>query len=107
MLLSGRPGCEVLRPYLPKGATATNLTAFARAEIEGGFSWDLVRRLRDLWPRALVVKGVLDREDAVEAIEAGADGIVVSNHGGRTFDAAPASLDRLPEIARLVQAKPS
>jgi L-lactate dehydrogenase (cytochrome) len=99
MLLHGRPGCEVLRPYLPSGATAAELTTFARSEIQGGFSWDLVRRIRDLWPRALVVKGLLDRRDAAQAIAAGADGIIVSNHGGRTFDAAPASLDRLPEIA--------
>ena len=99
VLRRGRPGCEVLRPYLAPGASARDLTAFARSEIQGGFTWDLVQRIRDAWPRALVIKGVLDQGDAEQAIAAGADGIVVSNHGGRTFDAAPASLAMLPDIA--------
>ncbi len=98
LLRHGRPGCETLRPYLPVGATAAALTAFARSEIQGGFTWDLVRRVRDAWPRALVVKGVLDAEDAQFALLSGADGVIVSNHGGRTFDAAPASLAMLPEV---------
>lgn len=98
MARHGRPGCEVLRPYVPAGATASALNAFARSEIEGGFTWDLVRRIRDAWPRSLVVKGVLGREDAEAAVRAGADGVIVSNHGGRTFDAAPASLAMLPEV---------
>lgn len=105
MLRHGRPGCEIFRRYLPKGASAADLTAFARAEIEGGFTWDFVRRIRDVWPRALVVKGVLHGRDAIEAIGAGADGIIVSNHGGRTFDATPPSLDCLPQIAAACDGK--
>jgi L-lactate dehydrogenase (cytochrome) len=99
---AGTPGCESLRPYLGENATTTDLVRFARAEIEGGFSWDLVRRIRDRWAGSLVVKGVLHLADAMEAVAAGADGIIVSNHGGRTFDAAPASLDMLPLVSAAV-----
>jgi isopentenyl diphosphate isomerase/L-lactate dehydrogenase-like FMN-dependent dehydrogenase len=58
------------------------------------FAW-----LRALWPRKLVVKGILTVEDAVLAREHGADGIVVSNHGGRQLDGAPATIEVLPRIA--------
>ena len=61
-------------------------------------TWDDVAWVRDQWPGRLVVKGVLDPEDAVRCVDVGADGVVVSNHGGRQLDGAVASLDALPEI---------
>jgi isopentenyl diphosphate isomerase/L-lactate dehydrogenase-like FMN-dependent dehydrogenase len=60
----------------------------------GDFDW-----LRTLWPRKLLVKGILTVEDARLAREHGADGIVVSNHGGRQLDGAPATIEALPRIA--------
>lgn len=99
---AGMPGCESLRPYLGADATTIDLVRFAGAEIEGGFDWDLVRRIRDRWSGSLVVKGVLHPADAIEAAAVGVDGIIVSNHGGRTFDAAPASLDMLPLVSAAV-----
>ena len=65
-------------------------------------SWDDVARLRDLWPGPLVVKGVLHPADAVRALEIGADAIVVSNHGGRQLEDAPATLRALPVVAAAV-----
>lgn len=65
-------------------------------------SWDYVRRLRDIWPRKLVVKGLVTREDALLAVEHGVDGIVVSNHGGRAEDSGRASIDSLAEVAPAV-----
>lgn len=67
-----------------------------------GMTWNDIARLRDIWPGALIVKGVLRAEDAVLAAEHGADGIVVSNHGGRALDSAVASIDVLPEIVAAV-----
>jgi isopentenyl diphosphate isomerase/L-lactate dehydrogenase-like FMN-dependent dehydrogenase len=64
--------------------------------------WDDVAWLRRHWPRKLVVKGILGSEDARLAVELGADGICVSNHGGRQLDGAPAPLAVLPEIATAV-----
>ncbi|OZI34335.1 alpha-hydroxy-acid oxidizing enzyme [Bordetella genomosp. 10] len=66
----------------------------------GNYGWDHLARIRAAWPHTLVVKGVLDPRDAVLARDAGADGIIVSNHGGRQLDDAAAPLDMLPEILR-------
>jgi L-lactate dehydrogenase (cytochrome) len=63
------------------------------------FSWDDVEWLRKLWKGPLVVKGLMSGEDARRAVGCGADGIVVSNHGGRQLDGAPATFRVLPEVA--------
>jgi isopentenyl diphosphate isomerase/L-lactate dehydrogenase-like FMN-dependent dehydrogenase len=68
-------------------------------------TWDDIARLRDRWPGRLIVKGLLRPEDAARAVAAGADGVVVSNHGGRNLDSAPASIDALPAIVREVGGK--
>jgi 4-hydroxymandelate oxidase len=65
-------------------------------------SWDDVAWLRDRVDVPLVLKGILDPDDALLAVEHGVDAIVVSNHGGRQFDAAPASIEMLPEVAEVV-----
>lgn len=70
-----------------------------------GFSWDDVARIRDRWPAKLAIKGVLAGEDAAKAVEIGADAVVVSNHGGRQLDGAPASLTALPEVVHAVSGK--
>src|SRR6202522_614412 len=64
----------------------------------GHFVWDDLRWIRELWPGPIVIKGVLTAEDARRAVDEGAAAIVVSNHGGRQLDGAPASLRVLPEI---------
>ena len=65
-------------------------------------NWDYVKRLRDIWPRKLVIKGLVTREDALLAVENGIDGIIVSNHGGRAEDSGRASIDSLAEVAPAV-----
>ncbi|WP_454727229.1 MULTISPECIES: alpha-hydroxy acid oxidase [Cupriavidus] len=66
------------------------------------FTWDYIRKIRAAWSGTLIVKGILRPEDALSAARAGADGIFVSNHGGRQLDGALAPLDALPAIARAV-----
>lgn len=61
--------------------------------------WDDFSRIRDMWDGPLYIKGVLDPDDAEQAVALGADGILVSNHGGRQLDGAPAALDALPAVA--------
>jgi L-lactate dehydrogenase (cytochrome) len=61
-------------------------------------SWDHIRFIRDIWPGKLVVKGILDVEDARLAADAGCDGIIVSNHGGRQLDGVPSPLEVLPSV---------
>ncbi len=86
------------------GETAPNreVVKFVRQESGGTFTWDEVARFRDAWPGPLVVKGILHPQDAERAVELGVDGIVVSNHGGRQLESAPASIDVLPAVAAAV-----
>jgi len=65
-------------------------------------SWDHVRRVRERWKGNLVIKGILRSEDALKAKELGADGVVVSNHGGRNLDMAVAPIETLSEIVDAV-----
>lgn len=63
-----------------------------------GLAWDHVKWLREQWPGTLILKGILSPEDALQCISAGADGLVVSSHGARNFDAAPAPIEILPSV---------
>ena len=65
-------------------------------------SWEDIGWIRDTWRGPLVIKGVLTGEDAKRAVDAGADGVVVSNHGGRQLDGAPATIAVLPEVVAAV-----
>jgi len=67
--------------------------------------WEFVKRLRDLWPRKLLIKAILHPDDAVLAAEAGVDGIFVSNHAGNVNDSAITAWDALPAIADAVEGK--
>jgi isopentenyl diphosphate isomerase/L-lactate dehydrogenase-like FMN-dependent dehydrogenase len=60
--------------------------------------WNDIRTLRKLWPGVLMVKGLLHPRDAILAADCGADGVIVSNHGGRMLDSAPAPIEVMPEI---------
>jgi (S)-mandelate dehydrogenase len=71
------------------------------------FCWDDISRFRDIWPRKLLLKGVLRADDAERAVTAGFDGIVLSNHGGRQLDGAISGLDALPEVLRAVAGRAS
>ena len=64
--------------------------------------WDDIKRIRDMWPGYMLVKGLQSVEDAVIAAEYGLDGVVISNHGGRYLDCAPAPLQLVPEFRRAV-----
>ncbi|MEI2417843.1 alpha-hydroxy acid oxidase [Orrella sp. JC864] len=68
--------------------------------------WDDMRWLRDQWPGTLVIKGILHPDDARNAQSVGADGVIVSNHGGRQLDGAIAPIEALPEIVQAVPAMP-
>ncbi|MEO4002177.1 alpha-hydroxy acid oxidase [Mesorhizobium sp. CAU 1732] len=98
------PRFKVIEKYYPASSTAKGAAAVGQV-IGGRPLWEDVARLRDEWGGTLVLKGILDPADASRAVEAGADGIVVSNHGGRQIDAAPASIEALPAIAAEVKGR--
>jgi isopentenyl diphosphate isomerase/L-lactate dehydrogenase-like FMN-dependent dehydrogenase len=66
--------------------------------VTDSLTWEDLRALRSLWPRTLIVKGLLRAEDAVRAADCGADGVIVSNHGGRAVDSTRAPIEALPEV---------
>jgi L-lactate dehydrogenase (cytochrome) len=65
-------------------------------------NWKDVEWIKKIWPGKLIIKGILDVDDAKTAVKLGADAIVVSNHGGRQLDGAPSSISALPAIAQAV-----
>jgi (S)-mandelate dehydrogenase len=94
---------ENVVPYT-RGRATRDSTAEVIMQVRSGGShtWDELARLRDRWKRAFVVKGVLHPADAERLVSLGVDGMIVSNHGGRHFDGAPASIDILPAIVAAV-----
>lgn len=93
----GVPAFQNILPFLPKSGV-TGQAAFIGAQLAGHIGPARLARIRAEWPGRLIVKGILDPDDAAEAMGAGADGVVVSNHGGRQLDAAPAPVAVLPAI---------
>ena len=73
---------------------------FRRKESRGATDWNTLKRVRDAWKGKLIIKGVMNSEDALKIKEAGADAIQVSNHGGRQLDSATASINALPLIRK-------
>ena len=76
--------------------------AFVQTQFDRSVTWDDIAWLRSLWKGKLIIKGVMTREDALEAADVGADGVVVSNHGGRQLDGVSSSILKLPEVVAAV-----
>lgn len=86
-------------PYASPGAGVHELAELFEASIPApAQTWDLLPELRALWPGTLIVKGILHPQDAGLARDAGADGVIVSNHGARQLDLAPATVDMLAPV---------
>jgi L-lactate dehydrogenase (cytochrome) len=79
-----------------------SLAQWIAGQFDPALSWQDVEWIRDLWPGTLVLKGVLDVEDAKRAARTGAAALVVSNHGGRQLDGAVSSISALPRIVDAV-----
>ena len=84
------------------GSKAVNLAEHMASQFDPGLSWSDVEWLRSIWDGPLLIKGIQTTKDALLAVEAGLEGIIISNHGGRQLDGAPASFDLLPEISEAV-----
>jgi L-lactate dehydrogenase (cytochrome) len=84
---------------------ATQISQWTASQFDTTLNWKDVEWIRSIWPGKLVLKGILDVEDAEEAVKTGAHALVVSNHGGRQLDGAPSSIEVLPEIVDTVGGK--
>jgi L-lactate dehydrogenase (cytochrome) len=86
-----------------KGVTdLSSLSSWTAEQFDPQLSWKDIEWIRDLWGGKLILKGILDEEDARMSLESGADAIIVSNHGGRQLDGAPSSISMLPRIVDAV-----
>jgi L-lactate dehydrogenase (cytochrome) len=83
----------------------TSLSTWINSQFDTSLNWKDLDWIRSIWPGKLILKGILDVEDAEEAVKVGAQAIVVSNHGGRQLDGAPSSIEVLPEIVDTVGSK--
>lgn len=97
-LLGRRTSFGNLEGFLPKRDRQSSLGQWIMSQFEPAMSWEDVAWIKAQWPGKLIIKGLLDAEDARLAAAAGADGIVVSNHGGRQLDGAISSIAALPAI---------
>ncbi len=79
-------------------ADASSLTTWTAEAFDVSLDWDRIREFRKMWDGPLIIKGIIDPRDALEALNVGADAIIVSNHGGRQLDGALSSIRALPAI---------
>lgn len=99
----GMPILENWARYARAGASANEVSDFLAEQTPfSGQTWREFETYRRLWPRTLIVKGIMHPDDAIRAVELGADGIIVSNHGGRQLDRAPSPVEVFPAIKAAV-----
>ena len=97
-MLHGGPQFENLKPYQRQMGEAQDLAALMASQSSARLDWALLDQIRGRWKGPLVLKGVMDPADAERAVKLGVDALIVSNHGGRQLNSAPAPLDALPSI---------
>ncbi len=103
-----RHGMPVMENLVGLDAQATTSTAVASSvgrNYDASFDWAALQKIRDNWPRKLIVKGILGAADAVRVADMGGDAVVVSNHGGRQLDGAVATFDALPQVVNAINGR--
>ncbi len=103
-LRHGKPGFPTLEKYAASG-DLREVSSFLGRQLTDALNLEYLKFIRDNWQGKIIVKGILHQDDAKKLVEAGIDGIIVSNHGGRQFDGAPAAIDVLPQIVKTVGGK--
>jgi (S)-mandelate dehydrogenase len=101
-LRQGMPTLKNIEQFIPPHQrNVANRLSFVAEQLRPDITWGDVEWLRQIWPGKLLIKGILSPEDARRAIERGAEGLVLSNHGGRQLDGAISPMEILPQIAEL------
>lgn len=98
MLGTQRRSFGNLAGYMPVASGLREMTSWVAEQFDLDFGWKDIEWLRRLWAGKLILKGIMEPDDALEALRCGADAIVVSNHGGRQLDAARSSISALPAV---------
>jgi len=99
-LAAGIPEFKTMKPYMPKGLNMKHLGLFMNKTFSGRLTTDKIKAIRDRWKGNLVIKGVVNEEDAAKVVELGLDGIIASNHGGRQLDAGQSTIKPMTELAK-------
>jgi L-lactate dehydrogenase (cytochrome) len=102
ILLGKRKTFGNLAGHVQGMGNVNELAAWVQNQFDPALNWKDVEWIQKIWPGKLVLKGILDPEDAKTAVKLGADAIVVSNHGGRQLDGAPSSISALPAVVDAV-----
>ena len=97
--LKGKLRFKNMEPYVPRD-NSKPISEFIGEQLNGSLTWEYLSEIRKHWKGKLLLKGVMQKSDAMKAVDIGVDGIVVSNHGGRQFDGNPASISALPQYAK-------
>ena len=101
--LGGRPlTFGNLEAIVPGAGTPAAFRDWVDSQFDPSVTWDDIAWVRENWDGRLLVKGVLDPEDARRAVEAGVDGVIVSNHGGRQLDSVPSTVRALPDVTEAI-----
>jgi L-lactate dehydrogenase (cytochrome) len=102
MLRTSRRGFGNIVGHAAEVSDMSSLSTWTAEQFDPALSWDDVQWIRQRWDGKLIVKGVLDAEDARAAVRTGADALIVSNHGGRQLDGAQSSIGALPAVVDAV-----
>lgn len=98
-LAAGIPEFKTMKPYIPKGLSMKHLGLFMNRTFSGRLNPARISAIRERWKGKLVVKGIVNEEDAETALRLGVDGMIVSNHGGRQLDAGQSTIKPLRALA--------
>jgi len=101
-LANGFPQFHNLKQYVPPNTDLRSSASYISALARGHVSAERLQQIRDMWPGKLLVKGILNEQDAKAAKDIGCDGVIVSNHGGRQLDAAPSTVQTIASIRKSV-----
>ena len=99
-LLYGKPAFKTMMPYIPKGLNLQKLGKFMDITFSGRLNEERIASIRSKWKGTLIIKGIVGEQDAEKAIRLGADGLIISNHGGRQLDAGQSSIVSMTDLAK-------
>ena len=99
-LLYGKPAFKTMMPYIPKGLNFQKLGEFMDITFSGRLNEERIASIRSKWKGTLIIKGIVGEQDTEKAIRLGADGLIISNHGGRQLDAGQSSIVSMTDLAK-------
>ena len=99
-ILYGKPAFKTMMPYTPKGLNLQKLGEFMDITFSGRLNEERIASIRSKWKGTLIIKGIVGEQDAKKAISLGADGLIISNHGGRQLDAGQSSIVSMTDLAK-------